>query len=114
VHIDLGKGTASLHVTHLDMSDFFFIPNSLSGGALEPPVPATVSFHVRWSHISQRDTIRDEENGFAGQFIENTATIEWSATEEGFAFESDPAETSVNVFSLIGKERNGVFFPQES
>jgi hypothetical protein len=40
------------------------------------------------------------------------ATIEWSATEEGFAFESDPAETSTNVFSLIGHERNGVFFPQ--
>ena len=77
-------------------------------------MPATVSFHIRWGHVIQRDTIHDEENGFAGQFIENTATIEWSATEEGFAFASDPAETSVNVFSLIGKERNGVFFPQES
>jgi hypothetical protein len=91
------------------MRDFTKIPNSLAGG---PSVPATVSFDVHWSGVRRLDNIHDKTNGFAGQFIENMATIEWSATEEGFAFDSDPAETSTNVFSLIGHERNGVFFPQ--
>jgi hypothetical protein len=66
----------------------------------------------KWLPVIQRDTIRDQVNGFAGQFIENAATIQWSAsTEEGFAFESDENTLS---YALIGKERNSVFFPHES
>lgn len=73
---------------------------------------ATVSFDVHWGDVLWLDNIQDKENGFAAQFIENMATSEWSATEEGFAFDLDPAETSTNLFSLIGHERNGFFFPQ--
>jgi hypothetical protein len=109
VQINLGKGTASLRLKDLPISDFHNIPNSLAGG---PSVPAMVSFDVRWRDVIQRDTIRDQVNGFAGQFIENTATIQWSATtDEDFAFESDENTFS---YALIGKERNGVFFPQGS
>jgi len=94
-----------MRARHLRTRDFFSIPNALSRGS---SVPATVSFDVRWQGGGKPVEVRDEKNRFAGELIENTATIEWSAHEEGFRFESDP--TTVNEFSEIGRERNGVFF----
>lgn len=52
----------------------------------------------------------NETDGFEGRYIEDKASIEWSAEEEGFRFQSDPAATSQNAYSVIGRERNGVFF----
>ena len=60
----------------------------------------------------RRLRITNETDGFTGFYIEDTATVECSAQQEGFRFASDPASTSQNVFSVIGRERNGVFFRQ--
>ena len=93
------------------MPDAFTIPNAL--GLLPEPIPwvdAVVSFHVEWSGVGRRFSHSDVENDFTGQFIENTATIAWSARQPGFSFVSDPANTSSSYFSMIGRERNGVYF----
>jgi hypothetical protein len=52
----------------------------------------------------------DENEDFTGEFVKTNGTIEWSASEAGFAFTSSPANTSINVYSVVGHERNGVFF----
>ncbi len=109
VTVDLDTGSASLAVSNLAVEDYHDLANALKDG---PSVPATVSFHVAWSSMTRRVKIRDTSSGFAGQFVENTATIAWSATEAGFSFQSDPASTSTSMFAEVGKERNGVFFPQ--
>ena len=75
-------------------------------------MPATVSFNIRWAGVRKRFWIRDEENGFMGNFIETFATAEWSSQQDKFQFVSDPAETSKNTFSVIGRERNGRFLNQ--
>jgi hypothetical protein len=49
---------------------------------------------------------------FRGRFRISTVTIEWSAKVGTFEFASDPARTTVNVMSVIGRERNGVFFSE--
>ncbi len=54
--------------------------------------------------------LRDQVNHFRGRFIEDTATVKFTVEEPGFRFVSDPANTSVNEFSEIGRERNGSFF----
>jgi hypothetical protein len=71
-----------------------------------------VSFVIRWQGVKARVEVRDFELGFAGRFIEDSATVEWSASvpSTGFSFRSDPATTSVTTFAEIGSERNGVFF----
>jgi hypothetical protein len=112
VKVHLGGGTASLRLTNVKVFDDHNLQNSLQGGG-EKPVPATVSFDVRWSGVTRRVKFRDEKNGFSGKFIEDTATIEWSAKESGFAFTSDPAKTSKSVFAVIGHERNGIFFDKD-
>jgi hypothetical protein len=111
VEVNLGKGTASLRLTDVKVFDDHNLLNSLSGApyTLEP-VPATVSFDIRWSGVTRRVKVRDQKLGYAGQFIEDTASIEWSAKEKGFTFKSDAAKTSTSVSAVIGHERNGVFF----
>src|SRR5690349_4144275 len=99
VEIHLGKGTARLHATNLTIRDFHDVPNNFMHG---PSQPATVSFDVRWSDPFRRRHIRDETDGFAGTFIENRATLEWSARAIGFEFTSDPANTSISSGGPFG------------
>ena len=107
VQIDLDGGVATLQVNHLTVADYTTVPKSLARGS---STPATVSFTVRWTGQRTRQPVRDAANGFTGEFVRNTATIEWTASTNGFTFTSDPAATSKSLVSLLGKERNGVFF----
>jgi hypothetical protein len=118
VEIHLGEGTALLRATNLAIRDFHDVPNNFLHG---PSQPATVSFGVRWSGPTRRQHISDSTGGFAGDFIENRATLEWSARAIGFEFTSDPGDTSRSfggpfgasgavLFAEIGHERNGIFF----
>lgn len=85
-----------------------------------PSVPATASFHVQWQMLSvtgkKQIKVRDATQGFAGKFWQSTATgaatLEWSGTEAGFTFVSNPAATSTSYYAIFGHERNGAFFPQ--
>ena len=94
-----------MQASRLHIRDFLSIPNSLSGGSSDP---AVVSFDVQWDGDGTPVKVRDEKNGFTGEFIQTTASIEWSARTAGFRFKSNPETT--NEFSEIGRERNGVFF----
>jgi hypothetical protein len=47
---------------------------------------------------------------FTGQFILTGATIQWSAEQPGFRFDSEAPDPARNVYSVIGHERNGAFF----
>jgi hypothetical protein len=91
----------------LETRDFHDLKNTLQRG---PSVPADVSFRIRWSGVKARVKLRDDKNQFAGNFIEDTATVGWSSRQKGFKFVSAPASTSTSVFAEIGRERNGVFF----
>ena len=87
--------------TNLVTKDFGTFENDISHG---PFVPATVSFKVQWSGVLDRIKIRDPEKDFGGDFILDTATLEWSATETGpgsyiDSFVSDPADTSDSAFA---------------
>jgi hypothetical protein len=78
-----------------------------------PPKPAYTSFNVRWSGVTERLNIRNEDRvygGFAGEFVRNTAQMAWTATAGDFQFVSAPLETSSSSFAQIGSERNGIFF----
>ena len=90
-----------------------FSPNAIFGGG-PPPVAGTVSFKVQWSGVNQRVNIRNTDpvfGGFAGEFVRNSAQMEWSATVGNLVLVSDPLGTSSSSFAQIGQERNGVFFP---
>lgn len=127
VKFDLKKGKASLHVKDVLVFDGFTVPNALDEAHPLGHVNSIInSLRIEWSDTGQDPTSWSDcdVNGFQGEFLENTATIEVTATttpapamtcpprpaRDGFKFVSDPAETTINHFSQIGRERNGVFF----
>ena len=115
VEIQPGKGSASLQASDVPILDYGNVLNALFNGHNPPPVPGTVSFRVVWSGVNQRVNIRNTDptfGGFAGEFVRNTAQMEWTATVGDLTFVSDPLATSSSTFAEIGHERNGSFFPQ--
>jgi hypothetical protein len=126
VKVDLRKETASLRAKDILVFDGFTVPNALDEAHPLGHVSSVVnSLHIKWSGTTREVSWSDcAVNGFRGRFLENAATIEVTATtpptpartcppmpaRNGFRFVSDPAETTVNHFSQIGRERNGIFF----
>jgi len=110
VQINPGAGRASYRLTNVALADYTKLANAFFPPPGFTPVPATASFDLSWSGVKRRINVRDAVNGFAGEYVENTATIAWSVTEAGFSFTSDDASTSQSIAAFIGHEHNGVFF----
>jgi hypothetical protein len=108
VQVSPGSGQATMHVTGVDLEDYFDLANALRDG---PSVPGEASVEVIWKDQKRRVSIRDETNQFAGQFVENHAQMSFTARTANFIFNSDPIGTSRSLFAEVGHERNGVFFP---
>jgi hypothetical protein len=105
VRVNLGDGSASLHVADLAVEDYGNVVNALKDG---PSLEAMVSFDASWSGVNQRVKIRNKDKDFGGEFIRNSATLVWSGSNEsGFRFQSDLLSAG---FATIGHERNGSFF----
>jgi hypothetical protein len=118
VHVNLRKGHASMEVLDLPILDFGTLANSFAGPFGGDIVTSgRVSFSITWSGVKRRLNIRNDRpeqsgGGFAGEFIQNDAQIEWTATlDNGITLVSAPLETSFSRFAEIGHERNGSFFP---
>ena len=113
VEVQLGKGSAILQASEVAILDYGAIPNALFGGG-PPPTSGTVSFKVVWSGMNERLNIKNTDpvfGGYAGEFVRNTAQMEWSAAVGDYTFVSDPMVTSSSSFAEIGHERNGSFLP---
>ena len=118
VAIDLDNATASLRVADVSVIDAHDLANALTNGKgltnppIPPiaPVPATVSFAVQWSGVVSQAKVTNPASHFTGEFIETIATIKWSASQAGFDFVSEDPNPARNFYSVIGHERNGVFF----
>ena len=101
-----------MRVSNAPILDYGIIQNPLFGGG-PSPVPGSVSFNVVWSGAGERVKIRNTDpvfGGYEGEFIRNTAQMEWTATVGNYTFASDPLATSSSSFAEIGREKNGSFF----
>src|SRR5450432_3570386 len=124
LEVDFDSGRARLRVRDLEVYDDHDIANSvtlglgLPGGlgfpypAIPPvaPIRATVSFDVEWKGIVDTAQIENTTQHFKGSFLSTGATIKWSAKEEGFEFQSEAPYLTRNLISVLGREKNGVFF----
>jgi hypothetical protein len=119
VKVDFSNGRASLHVRKLDLFDDHDLANSLTQGLglPTPPIPgifpvrATVSFDVEWDGVLATAQIENTSEHFNGTFLSTGATISWSAEQAGFRFQSEtPPNPTANLVSVLGREKNGVFF----
>jgi hypothetical protein len=122
MEIHFGAGVASLRVRDVPVMDAHDLYNNLTKGqgysplGIPPiaPVPATVSFDIEWSGITDREKVINVMQNFRGQFVKTGATIDWSAESADFAFQSESPNPNRNLYALIGHEQNGVFFHLEA
>jgi hypothetical protein len=119
VEVDFDDARAHLRVRDLNAFDDHDLANSLTQGLGLPnppiagvfPVRAKVSFDVEWNGALAMAQIENSSQNFKGSFFSTGATISWSAEQSGFRFESDtPPDPKANLISVLGRERNGVFF----
>ena len=116
VDVHLGAGEAVLEAANIPLFDAFTVGNSFSGAV--PRVPAVInSLLVEWSGITKTTQFSDSTDQFAGYFLENSATIEVTATTppsgslHGFRFVSNAGSTSISHFAQVGHDHNGTSFP---
>src|SRR6266478_5474986 len=122
IRVRFNSARASMHADGLSVPDAHDLANSLTHGQGFPslgippiaPVPATVSFDVQWSGEISRATVVNEAQNFRGDFIKTGSTIKWSSLQNGFFFESEEPNPARNLGAVIGRERNGVFFNEDS
>jgi hypothetical protein len=107
VSFSLEHGRATLAAGDLDEEDYHNVHNALLDGSSDP---ASVSFEMKWTATDAPMNVTDSVHRFTGRFRLASVQIEWTADAPGFHFASDPASTTQNVRSVIGRERNGVFF----
>ena len=116
VHVDLEGGTARYHMADLGLRDYGNLANAIglpaNPGRPGPSKPSTVSWDLRFSGITARQSFSDATLRFAGDYIQTGAHLDWSMTERGFSFRSNSQGQTV-VASFIGRERNGVFFDRD-
>ena len=108
---DIPHGTATLALEDFDTDDYGNLRNALTGGA---EVDASISFRMKWTATGDPFNVSDPVHTFAGRFSLATVDIDWSASvpSSGFSFTSN-ASSNVNVKSVIGRERNGIFFSED-
>ena len=84
-----------------------------------PPVPSHVSFDVRWAGEGARQTIRNDDWLFRGEYVTGPTTISFTAFNDhgGVVYHSDPrgqfnpgTDDGGAGRPAVGFERNGVFF----
>lgn len=119
VEVDFDGQRARLRVRGMDVFDDHDLANSLTQGLgiPTPPIPgvfpvhAKVSFDVEWDGALATAEIENTAQHFKGTFLSTKTTIVWSAEQDGFQFQSDaPADPAANLISVLGREKNGVFF----
>ena len=108
--VNSGAGNAVLQANNVHVFDFHDGFNAIFGGG-PAPIPAVVSFDVRWSGVDDRVNVKNRTNGFAGEFVRNAAQMEWTATAGDYHYVSEPLSTSASSFAELGNERNGSFYP---
>ena len=111
IDVNPATGEARMRGQSVKVSDYHVLFNSIVGGG-PAPIPARVSYDVRWLGGGAASHIRDTTFGFVGDFVAGPAQISFTAMNEhgDVLYESDAAGQSSPLTPGVGTERNGVFF----
>ncbi len=101
---------ARLKVENLPTKDYGYIVNALLEG---PYLPGTCSFRGEWTRSRDRHHFHHVESQFDARVVFNTAQAWWSAETDVARYVTDDSSTSQSLFAEVGRERNGVFFPDD-
>jgi hypothetical protein len=64
---------------------------------------------VTWSGVLQRAHVANPDTDSTGEYVRNSAQMEWTASLGDYDYVSFSAATSASEFAEIGEESNGIF-----
>ena len=101
-------------MANVAMADYGTLANALFGKGVGLPgdsVPSTVSWSLNLHTVLSTGSFRDDTVGFAMDYKQTEAHLEWSMREKGFSFTAEGSHQFVPAsgYALIARERNGVF-----
>jgi hypothetical protein len=107
ISFDFEDAEASLELNEFEIDDYHDVVNALTTD--KDVATGHVDVNLEWSGVLKRGSTRvaDPTRRFENHFIQDRATLEWSASEPGFEFESTSSSMG---FAEIARERNGTFF----
>jgi hypothetical protein len=108
LEVNPGRGRAAIQLTDIALDDYGTIDNALFGGGSSEP--AVLSYEIHWSGVDSRTRVVNPAGQISGEFVRNSAQMEWAATVGDYSFVSFPASTSSSVFAEVAHEQNGIFF----
>jgi hypothetical protein len=104
-----GGRNAVLHADDVSVIDSFQFGSGLG-------TPATVSIHVEWTATGEPvprgkggAVPPTDAAAFLGSFSVAESAAEFTGSEFGFSFTSDPGVNTARTFAELGRERNGAF-----
>ena len=112
--MNFDAGVAHYGMANVAMADYGTLANALLGRGVGMPgdsVPSTVSWSLNWHNVLSTASFRDDKVGFAMDYKQTEAHLEWSMREKGFSFIAEGSHQFVPAsgYALIARERNGVF-----
>ncbi|HEX7070174.1 MAG TPA: hypothetical protein VF190_05190 [Rhodothermales bacterium] len=109
--MNLDVAVASLVAANLRVFDDFDIVRALSENP--PNIPSHATYAVQWWGAKRRDHIESAEQDFVLDFVETSASVQWTAAHDdgGFRFVSTKLAPRPEDVAYLGFERNGVFHP---
>ena len=116
-------GEAVLNLEDVRLFDAFSVPNSFDSAHALGFVGATIgALRIHWRAVKRRASFSSAQGGFAGDFVETSATFSATVTtpasmppftptpQHGFQLIAQPQTTDTH-FAQIGRESNGSLFP---
>ncbi|GAC1414504.1 MAG: hypothetical protein NVSMB5_02560 [Candidatus Velthaea sp.] len=106
--IDAATGSARVEVKNIFIVDQPEFPNRV------PTTPGMLlDMRVAWQGTGQRERFEDAQKLFTVDAMRSRAQIEFSVSIPSIAFtwKSDPMATSSADFAIVGRERNGRYYP---
>ncbi len=111
ITIHPGRGDARFHLHDLPMFDYFTVANALVRTGPDP-LGASASVDIAWTGTGERTQVKNAEQGFAGNYENANASVEWSASNDAGYHFSTAGSTGVAVHhAFTATLRTGVFHP---
>lgn len=106
-----GQGNARFHLSDFSLLDYIDVVNAILRVGPDP-LPASASVDIAWSGTGERTQVKNVEQGFAGNYENANASVQWSASNgAGYAFSTaNSSEVSV-THAFTAQLRTGSFHP---
>lgn len=111
IAIHPGQGDAHFSLSDFSLLDYFNVFNAILRGG-DDPLQATASVDIAWSGTGERAQVRNSDLGFAGNYENANASVQWSASNSaGYSFSTANSSDVSVAHAVTAQVRTGSFHP---